>query len=143
MLFDDGIEPAAVGLDFGKTYNPKTDPKLRELSQTSDAVARVRVTTVTSRQDGPTSSYQLGLAPVETISGNLPAGELTVPVDPTNESYGIVKNFENGLVGRPFIAFVRSFSNESGDPDVHFHLTQDSPEVKTAITNAIALGELK
>ena len=37
-LFDDTIEPAAVGLDFDKGYSPKQDPMLRERSQTSDAV---------------------------------------------------------------------------------------------------------
>src|SRR4051812_45723649 len=60
-LFDDSIDPAAVGLDFDKGYAPRLDKALRERAQVGDAVLRVRVATVTVKTDGPDAVYQLGL----------------------------------------------------------------------------------
>src|SRR4051812_33735579 len=64
-LFDDTIDPAAVGLDFDKNYQARSDVVLRERTQVSDAVLRVRVQTVTSKKDGPGAVYQLGLQTIE------------------------------------------------------------------------------
>lgn len=146
QLFDDGIEPASVGLDLGGTYAPKTDPKLRERAQIGDAVLRVRITTVTSRNDGPEPAYQLGLSTVEVLHGRPPspmARRFDVQIRASNESHGIVKSFESRLVGRPFIAFVRAFAHGDGERDLHFHLTSDTDEVKTAVSDAIAIGGIR
>jgi len=143
-LFDDTIEPAAVGLDFDKGYSPKSDVVLRERSQISDAVLRVRVTTVTSKKDGPEATFELGLHTVERLAGaNAPPADFTVRITKTSESHGIMKNFETRLVGYPFIAFVREFVRPDGDREVHFHLTPDSKEVKAAVAEAVILGEVK
>src|SRR5262249_53133926 len=48
-LFDDLIEPAAVGYQGADPgARPTADPKLRERTQTGDAVVRARVVTITS-----------------------------------------------------------------------------------------------
>lgn len=143
QLFDDGIEPASVGLDLGGTYSPKTDPKLRERVQIGDAVLRVRITTVTSRNDGPEPAYLLGLSTVEVLNGRPPGHRFDVQVRASNESHGIVKSFESRLVGRPFVAFVRAFAHGDGEKDLHFHLTSDTDEVKTAVSDAIAIGGIR
>lgn len=143
-LYDDAIEPAAVGLDYQKGYNPKGDPKLRERTQVSDAVVRVRVSTVTSKKDGPESTFQLGLQSVEVLTGSHPPPhEFTVQVDRSSEAHGILRNFESRLVGYAFVAFVREFVRPDGDSELHFHLAPDTKEVKTAISDALALQELK
>jgi hypothetical protein len=143
-LFDDTIEPAAVGLDFEKGYAPRVDKTLRERAQTSDAVIRVRVATVTAKKDGPEATYQLGLHSVEKLSGrNPPPADFTIQINKQSESHGIMKNFESRLVGYAFVAFVREFGAPGGDRELHFHLAPDTKEVKAAVSDALALGELK
>jgi hypothetical protein len=143
-LFDDTIEPAAVGLDFDKGYAPRVDKTLRERAQVGDAVLRVRVATVTAKTDGPDTSYQLGLHTIEKLTGkNPPPVDFTVQINKTSESHGIMKNFESRLVGYAFVAFVREFAHPSGDREVHFHLAPDTKEVKSAVGDAVILGELK
>lgn len=141
-LFDDTIEPAAVGMDFDKGYTPRADPTLRERAQVSDAILRVKVTTVTGKTDGSSPSYQIGLHTVEKMGGsNAPPTDFTVALNKASESHGIMKNFEGRLVGYPFIAFVREFVRADGDHEVHFHLAPDTKEVRTAVGDAVILGE--
>jgi hypothetical protein len=143
-LFDDTIEPAAVGLDFDRGYAPRVDKALRERAQVGDAVLRVRVSTVTAKTDGPDSNYQLGLHTIEKLAGkNPPPVDFTVQINKTSESHGIMKNFESRLVGYAFVAFVREFAHPSGDREVHFHLAPDTKEVKSAVGDAVIMGELK
>lgn len=143
-LFDDAIEPAAVGLDFDRSYVPKADPLLRERTQLGDAVLRVRVSTVTAKNDGPAPIYQIGLQTVEKLSGeHPPATSFTVQIDKSSESHGIMKNFESRLVSYAFVAFVREFVRADGDHDIHFHLAPDSKEVRAAVVDAVALSGLK
>lgn len=143
-LFDDTIEPAAVGLDFDRGYTPRSDALLRERTQLGDAVLRVRVSTVTATNDGPASAYQVGLQIVEKLAGeHPPPAPFTVRIDKTSESHGVMRNFESRLVGYAFVAFVREFVRPDGDRDIHFHLAPDSKEVRAAVTDAVALGALK
>ena len=143
-LFDDAIDPAAVGLDYDKGYSPRADKSLRERAQTGDAVIRVRVATVTAKTDGPEKVYQLGLHSVEKLTGkNPPPADFTVQITKTSESLGIMKNFESRLVGYAFVAFVREFGAPGGEREIHFHLAPDTKDVKTAVGDAMALGELK
>src|SRR5450432_1205224 len=67
-LFDDAIDPAAVGLEFDKGYSPRADAMLRERAQVSDAVLRIRIATVTGKKDGPESTFQLGLHTIEKLT---------------------------------------------------------------------------
>ncbi|MDB4943838.1 MAG: hypothetical protein JWP97_3372 [Labilithrix sp.] len=143
-LFDDTIDPAGVGMDFDKGYSPRADPMLRERAQVSDAVLRVRVATVTGKTDGPERTFQLGLHTVEKMTGeNAPPADFTVGITKASESLGIVKNFEGRLVGYPFIAFVREFVRPDGDREIHFHLSPDTKEVKSAVGDSVILGEIE
>ena len=143
-LFDDAIEPSAVGLDFQKSYNPRSDPQLRERAQVSDGVVRVRVATVTSKKDGPEAVYQIGLHVVEKLGGShSPEGDFNVMITKASESHGIMKNFESRLVGYSFIAFVHDFVRSDGDREVHFHRAPDTKEVKGAVGEAILLSDAK
>lgn len=143
-LFDDSIDPAAVGLDFDKGYAPKVDKNLRDRAQNADAVLRVRVSTVTAKTDGPDAVYQIGLHTVEKVAGkNPPAADFNLQIDKSSEAYGIAKSFESRLVGYAFIAFVREFSRPGGERELHFHLAPDTKEVKSAVSDALVLGEFK
>src|SRR4051812_28646674 len=80
-LFDDAIAPAAVGMDFDKGCTAKADPMLRERAQVSDAVLRVKISTVPGKKDGPEANYQLSLHIVEKMTGaNPPPDDFTVAV---------------------------------------------------------------
>lgn len=143
-LFDDTIEPAAVGLDFDRGYQPRADRDLRERTQVGDAVLRVRVSTVTAKVDGPETVYQLGLHPVEKLAGSHPpAGDLTVHITKASDAHGIMKNFESRLVGHAFVAFVREFAHPNGDRELHFHLAPDTADVKAAVGDAMLLADTK
>lgn len=142
-LFDDSIEPAAVGLDFDKGYAPRVDRTLRERAQVADSVLRVRVSTVTAKTNGPHITYQLGLHAVERIGGRVLPENFTVQIHESSESHGILKNLESRLVGYGFVAFVREFATSAGERELHFHLAPDTKEVKTAVGDALLLGELK
>ena len=143
-VFDDTIEPAAVGLDLDKGYMPRGDPMLRERAQLADAVVRVKVTTVTAKTDGPDSIYQLGLNTTEKLSGkNPPPAQFNLAIGKASESHGIMRSFDSRLVGKDFIAFVREFARPDGERELHFHLAPDSKDVKAAVGDAVLLGELK
>src|SRR4051794_40119911 len=75
-LFDDTIEPRAVGLELDRGGPaPRTDALLRERAQTGDAVVRVRVDTVTAQDDGVTARYDLGLRTLQNLGGEHAPGE--------------------------------------------------------------------
>jgi hypothetical protein len=142
-LFDDGIEPRAVGLELeGQPMPARSDTLLRERTQVGDAVMRVRIDTVSSHGDGVNDRYDLGLRVLDKIAGaqDIP-GEFTVRVDKNSPSIGIVKSFQERLGGKIFIAFLREFVRPDGDSESHFHLSRDGKDVEAAVREAAALAE--
>jgi hypothetical protein len=130
-LFDDAIEPRAVGIDLEQASDPRTDALLRERAQVGDAAMRVRIGTLTEKQEGSETRYQLGMRILEVLAGSYPpADDFSVTIDATSPSVGILRNLQDGLVGKTFIAFVRAFVRPDGDHELHFHLAPDTkPEV--------------
>jgi hypothetical protein len=141
-LFDDAIEPGAVGLDLEQMAIPRTDALLRERAQVSDAALRVRITTMTEKQDGAESMFQLGVHPLETLAGPFPPdGDFTVSIFPKSPSIGIVKNLSNAIVGKTFVGFVRAFVLSDGDREVHFHFAPDTKPEVAAVKEATTKNE--
>ncbi len=143
-LFDDGIEPRAVGLELEKPDNPLQDPKFRERVITSDAVLRARVATVTTREEDSGAAFQLSLRVTERLAGPHPPGDpFTLDVGRKSASLGVLKNFNARLVGMSFIVFVRRYVRPDGDSELHFHLTQDAPDVKKAAVETAAINSVR
>jgi hypothetical protein len=144
-LFDDVIDPAAVGLDFDKSYAPSQDPALRERVRQADAVLRAKVMTITSRTTEGRGSYQLALVALdEQVIGPFPpASPFSVRIDESSPSNGIVKHLEGGLVGKTFIVFVKAFQRADGDQELHAHLSPDTKATARAISDAQAKDELR
>lgn len=142
-VFDDNIEPAAVGLSL-EGGSPRSDPLLRERAQTADLVARVRVSTVTVDSIGDQRTYHLGIRvgypPLATP--RLSDRTLELHIRPTSRAFGIAKAFDARLREMTFIAFIRRFAGEAGEPEIHWHLSPDTAEVAAAVKDAVALGEL-
>ena len=137
-LFDDAIEARAVGLELERPpLSPRRDPLLRERTQTGDAVLRVRIDTVTARDDGVNERYDLGLRVLDKLAGaeDVPV-EFTVQIDNNSPSLGIVRSFRGRLGGKVFIAFIREFARPDGDPETHFHLAEDGKAVELAVREA-------
>ncbi|HTN87347.1 MAG TPA: cobalamin ABC transporter substrate-binding protein [Sorangium sp.] len=142
-VFDDNIEPAAVGFSLDGP-SPRSDPFLRERAQTADVVTRVRVSTVTVDSIGEQSSYHLGVqvadAPLTTPRVQDRSFELHIR--PTSRAFGVAKAVDARLRGLTFIAFIRRFAGEAGEPEFHWHLSPDTAEVAAAVREAVVLGEL-
>ncbi len=143
MIFDDNIDPAAVGLSM-EGPSPRSDPFLRERAQTADVVARVRVNTVTVDSIGEQSTYHLGIqVGVPTLTqAKLPDRAFELSIKPTSGAFGIAKAFDNRLRGQTFVAFVRRYVSDDGDVELHWHLSADTAEVVSAVKEAVVLREI-
>jgi hypothetical protein len=136
-LFDDAIEAKALGLDLETAQNPRNDARLRERAEVGDAVLRVRVSTVSAKEEDVGSRYLLGFETLDKLGGAFPPSpQFTLIVDKSGSSLGIVKAFGARLVGKSFIAFVRLFVRADGDTELHFHLAPDSKEEIAAVRDA-------
>jgi hypothetical protein len=143
-LFDDGIDPTAVGFPGDPSGSPLGDNRVRERTQIGDAVVRARVRTVTSKVEDRGNSWQIGFHVVERLGGAGPLeADFTVPVLASDPAAGIVHAFEARLIGKTFIVFVREFSHAGspqGDPgDLRFHVSGDTPDENKAVRAAVAL----
>ena len=146
-LFDDGIEPTAVGFPMDPGGNPVGDTRVRERTQTGDAVVRARVRTVTSKVEDRGLSWQIGFHIVERLGGSGPLEtDFTLPVLPSDPAAGIVHAFDARLIGKTFIVFVREFSHAGapqGDPgDLRFHVAGDTPDEAKAVKAGVLQEEV-
>jgi hypothetical protein len=144
-LFDDEIEPLAVGfhLDAHRAA-PRSDYLLRERTQVGDAVVRARVTTVSSKEEDRGRSWQIGMHIVDRLGGAGPLDpDFALRVGPADASAGLVRTFENQLIGQTFVAFVREFSRPGGDAELHFHLGPDSKDELDAVNAAVLLDRVR
>lgn len=146
-LFDDAIEPIAVGYPDAAA-NPAADTRLRERTQTGDAVVRARVMTVTSKEEDSGRSWQMGFHTVNRLGGAGPLDtDFALSVGPHDPAAGIVKAFESRLVGKTFVVFVREFAHEGAPPgergDLRFHVAPDSPDEQQAVNAAILAQEVR
>lgn len=143
MIFDDNIDPAAVGLSMDGP-SPRSDAFLRERAQTADVVARVRVQTVTVDSVGDQKTYHLGIqVGVPTlVPAKVDDRTFELSIKPSSGAFGIAKAFDARLRGQTFIGFIKRFQSEDGDLEVHWHLSPDTAEVVTAIKEAVALREM-
>lgn len=144
-LFDDAIEPRAVGLNLDEGRTPQTDAAVRERTQTGDAVLRVRVQTITQKRSGDDVEYQLGLQVLEKLAGgeHAPTDEFVVPIDKTSPSAGIVHSLDARLGGKTFVVFVREFKGPDNEPRFYAHFAADTKDVIAAVKDAMALSEFK
>jgi hypothetical protein len=143
-LFDDGIEPGAVGYAVGASTSVG-DKLLPERTGASDGVLRARVVTVTSKQEERGRSLMIGLHPVETLAGrNGPTADFTLTVSPHAPSAGILHAMEDRLVGLGFVVFVRGFARAGeADGELHFHIGRDDQDEASRIREADALNSFR
>jgi hypothetical protein len=152
-LFDDKIEPGALGAQLG-VIDPggasrgtvRTDSLLNERTRQADAVVRARVTTVTANRETVGARWQIGLRTMERLAGAGPLGqEFTLQVGATDPSAGVLRAFESRLIGSTFVALVRKFAQTSpgGETQLHFHVASDSKAELEAVHAAVLLGSVR
>lgn len=144
-LFDDGIDPRVLGIGYdAPLVTPRSDTALFERAQIGDGVVRARIDSVTIRglqEDRP--QYELGIRVLEPIgrADALPS-EFSLRVRPTSPSFSLVRALEGRLSGHTAIVFVRTYANESGEAEVHFHMVPDDPMVAAAAREATSLDRV-
>jgi hypothetical protein len=143
VIFDDNIDPAAVGLSLDGP-SPRSDAHMRERAQTADVVARVRVQTVTVDSSGDHQTYHLGIqVGIPTLTpAKVPDRTFELSIKSTSGAFGIARSFDARLRGQTFIGFIKRYGTDDGEVAVHWHLSPDSAEVATAVKEALALGEV-
>ncbi len=142
-LFDDVIEPAAVGISLDVGADLHSDRRLRERTQVADATVRMRVTTVTAKQEESGTRYIIGMRMLEKLTGQFPPGDtFEIIVGRSSPAVAILKGLDMQLVGKTFVGFLRAFVRPDGDQELHFHLAPDTKAEVGAVKDAVALGEL-
>jgi len=142
-VFDDNIDPAAVGLSLDGP-SPRSDRHLRERAQTADVVARVRVQTVTVDSVGDQKTYHLGVqVGVPTlVPAKLSDRTFELSIKPQSPGFGIARSFDSRLRGQTFVGFIKRYGTGDGETVVHWHLAPDTAEVVAAIKEAVMLREI-
>ncbi len=144
-LFDDSVEPSAIGLDFDQSFDPMKEPAFRQRLREADGALRVRIATVSSRtgtEDNP--SFTFRLVPLEKLYGKYaPEVPFDVMISPKSSTLGVFKHLEHKLVGGTFVAFTKDYRLPSGESETHVHLAPDTPAVKKAVSDLVALDSLE
>jgi hypothetical protein len=147
-LFDDAIDPAALGFAFGVATDSDPTSVLRERTQAADAVVRARIITVTSGRGDDGRGWQVGLKTIEALAGDHPPETFSWLIRSKDPSAGIVRASEGRAVGSIVIAFLRDFAGTSGSDgskgrQIHFHAAGDSKTERDAVRASAALGEFR
>jgi len=141
-LFDDIIDPSAVGLADVASH-PRTDPILRARVQAAEAVARVRVATVSVDSVGGKPIYRLSLdlqaGPI--VRRGFDDNRVEIAVRSESPAFGVVKWLDTRLIGRTFVGFFHRYLGTE-DVELRFHLSADAPDVLSAVHEAAALSEV-
>ncbi|MFO0760589.1 MAG: cobalamin ABC transporter substrate-binding protein [Byssovorax sp.] len=144
QLFDDTIDPAAVGLSLDGPTGGRSDPNLRDRAKEADIVARVKVQTVTLDTMGEQEHYHLNLliGRPAFAQPRIPDSAVEIEIRTKDPAFGLVKSFDARLRDKTFIGFLRRFQGADGEAHVHFHLSADTESVAAAVKEAVALQEL-
>jgi hypothetical protein len=144
FVFDDNIEPAAVGVAMD-VPSARGDKFLRERALTAELVARLRVQTVTVETVGDNSTYRLGVqvaTPTLAPEPKIQDKTLELVIKATTPAYGIAKALDQRMQGLTFIGFVSRFASADGSEiELHWHLSPDTADVAEAVREAVALAE--
>ena len=139
-LFDDAIEPAAVGYELDRADVPMNSSALRERAEVGDAVVRARVTTITSKEEDRGNTWHIGFHTLQRLAGGGPLDDdFTLQVNPNGAASGILRAFEGRLVGKTFVAYVREYAAAPlpGESYLHFHLARDDKDQAAAVRAAV------
>lgn len=142
-LFDDTIEPAALGLSMAASGNLQFDPKFRERAQQADVVSIVRVTTVTISKADDKSTYTLRFEPTREFKGTFEDDLREIVIsEHSPQMFSVISAVQTRARGRTMVGFWRRF-REQNRMALHFHFFPDTEDTTKAIQDSLALEDLK
>jgi hypothetical protein len=141
-LFDDGIDPQAVGYNLDPGVAPREDSLLRERTLLGDRVVRAQVVSITSTRNDSGRTWQIGLHTLERLAGEGGGDpEFTLRMNGSAPGASVMRTFDGRLIGIPLMAFIREFepTGGAGRSELHFHLaSQDKDEVDAVRVAALS-----
>jgi len=140
-LFDDSIDPAAIGLAGSGARDSQR--LLWARGREADFIVPVQIGTVNTDGHGPSLRYRLTLrVDGPPVAGPRPPGNtIQVIIDQSNRSFGIAKAKDLDLAGTRFIAFLREFQ-QNGTKQLHWHLARNGDDVVQAARKGAVLSEV-
>ena len=140
-LFDDSVDPSAVGLAGTSASNAGGAVAAR--AEEADFIVHVRVGTITTEGSGNAMRYLITLRVVgDPVAGPRPPSDtIQITVAKINPTFGIVQAKDLALAGKHFIAFLREF-DQNDTTVVHWHLARDAQDVVDAARKGAVLSEL-
>jgi hypothetical protein len=141
-LFNDNIEPAALGVSLEKP-SYKGDATFRQRVQSADVVARVKVTTVTIGKSEEKTTYHLQLELEDQPFSRQQPGqdELEVSIPEGSYSYSVMNLVKARARGRQMIGMWKRF-REGEEQAIHWYFVPEDPDSTAAVKEALALQEL-
>jgi hypothetical protein len=134
QLFDDGIDPIALGAPTLRGTVFDDEGLLRERARLAECTVRVRLVTATSQGMAGGSGFRLDFQVLEALAGPCAAaGEL--PLDSSSSAAP--------AVGTTMVAFVRSFAAGDGRTNLHFHLMAGGTAELRAVREAVLLASVR
>jgi hypothetical protein len=143
-LFDDGIDPQAVGYSLEPGVAPREDTLLRERTHLGDRVVRAQVVSITSTRNESGRTWQIGLHTIERLAGERAADpEFTLRMNSSAPGASVMRIFDGRLVGVPLMAFIREFepTGGAGQSELHFHLASQDKDEVDAVRVAALTGD--
>ncbi len=139
-LFNDGLDPAVVGLTMEKPIY-RGDLLFRERCQAAEHVARMKITTVTEGTNDGKKTITLGFATVERLAGATPPSTIEGAFGAASPSFGLIDRMQGKLQGKLVVVTWRTFRQDE-QAVTHVFVAPDDPEVVGAVHENVALVEL-
>lgn len=139
-LFNDGLDPAVLGLTMEKPIY-RGDLLFRERCKSAEFVGRMKITTVTEGTNDGKKTIILGFTGVERLAGGTPPATLEASFRQGSPSFGLIERTQAKLRGKAVVVAWRTF-RQDGEAVVHAFVAPDDPEVVAAVHENVALEEL-
>lgn len=139
-LFNDGLDPAVLGLTMEKPIY-RGDLLFRERCKAAEFVARMKITTVTEGTNDGKKTVVLGFSGVERLAGSAPPATLEAAFRQGSPSFGLIERTQSKLRGKSVVVAWRTY-RQDGEAVVHVFVAPDDPEVVAAVHENVALEEL-
>lgn len=140
-LFNDSIEPSALGLSLEKVTF-KNDAHFRERVQQADVVSEVEITTVTVGKTDEKSVYFLQFEPQQGYTKlGLASDMLELRVADGEGAYPLINMIQARARGRKLIGMWKRF-REGNAATLHWYFAPDNEDTVSATKEALTLREL-
>jgi hypothetical protein len=138
QLFDDRIDRSS--LDRG--VPPASDELLKARAQAADHIVYVTVQGFRTDQSSDGTVHNLLVGAGEPVAGRRAPDNLELAVGEANPFQPVMAKMGPRLMGRTFIAYLKSFKGAQG-PELHWFMTADSPKLTAAIREVHLLMEVR